>query len=329
MLMNSYHVTAIDGKRIFTRCWMPGSSESMNTKTAKAIVHIIHGVAEHSGRYQATAEKLCAAGYGVIAHDHRGHGQTATTPDALGQFDKRYGWQLLISDTHAVNKDIKERFPRIPVIGLGHSMGCFVLQTYAANHPQQLDGMALSAPTFTHPLIARAAMLLATIEKFGFGRTRQSKILQQLIFSGYNRRFKPNRTPFDWLSRNPQVVDSYMADPRCGFTGSTQLWQDLTEGVTALYADNRLALLPKHIPYYLFAGGDDPMSSSASGVRKLIEKLHRSGIKDITVHIYPEGRHEMLNEVNHVEVTNDLIRWSDRLSQDNPMITNTARIVAA
>lgn len=326
MLMNTYHVTAIDGKRIFVRCWVPDRDDR---KSLNGVIHILHGVAEHSARYQQTAQKLCADGYAVVAHDHRGHGQTASTPDELGQFDDRYGWQLVISDTHAINKDIRERFPALPIIGLGHSMGCFALQTYAANHPQQLDAMALSAPTFTHPLIARAATLLATIEKFGLGRRKQSRLLQQLIFSGYNRRFKPNRTPFDWLSRNPQVVDSYMADEKCGFTGSTQLWQDLTEGVAALYADDRLALLPKDIPYYLFAGGDDPMSSSASGVRRLIEKLHRSGIKDVTVHIYPEGRHEMLNEVNHEEVTRDLLRWCRRVSASANAGTNTTRIVAA
>lgn len=326
MTMNTYQVTAIDGKRIFVRCWLP---EGGSRNHLKGAIQILHGVAEHSARYQQTAEKLCAAGYVVVAHDHRGHGQTAASPDELGQFDDRYGWQLVISDTHAVNKDIRERFSNVPIIGLGHSMGCFVLQTYAANHPQQLDGIALSAPTFTHPLLARAASFLATVEKFGFGRKKQSRLLQQIIFSGYNRRFKPNRTPFDWLSRNPQVVDSYMADAKCGFTGSTQLWQDLTEGVAALYVENRLALMPKEIPYYLFAGGDDPMSNSASGVRRLIEKLHQLGIKDVAVHIYPEGRHEMLNEVNHTEVTQDLLRWCDQLVQSAAQAPSPSRIVAA
>jgi alpha-beta hydrolase superfamily lysophospholipase len=314
MIMTTHHVTAIDGKPIFARSWR---ADNEKQQPPRGVVHILHGVAEHSGRYHLTAEKFCDAGFIVVAHDHRGHGQTASTPEQLGQFAERYGWQLVISDTHAVNKDIRERFPGLPIIGLGHSMGCFALQTYGANHPDHIDAIALSAPTFTPPLMARAATILATAEKIGFGRKTDSRLLQHLIFSGYNRRFKPNRTPFDWLSRNPQVVDTYLADEKCGFTGSTQLWQDLTEGVSVLYAENRVSLLPKSIPYYLFAGGDDPMSKSASGVRRLINRLKRSGIKDITVHIYPEGRHEMLNEVNHTEVANDLVRWCRKVTKNH------------
>lgn len=324
MLMSSHHLTAIDGKRIFVRSWIPDQATELN-----GVIQVLHGVAEHSARYQQTAEKLCQAGFAVVAHDHRGHGQTAENLTELGQFADRYGWQLVISDTHAVNKDIRERFINTPVIGLGHSMGCFILQTYAANHPNQLDGIALSAPTATHPLLARAATILATVEKFGLGRRRDSRLLQQLVFGGYNRRFRPNRTAFDWLSRNPQVVDSYLADVKCGFTGSTQLWLDITEGVAALYADNRLAMLPKETPYYLFAGGDDPMSNASSGVRRLIEKLTRYGIKDITVNIYPEGRHEMLNEVNHSEVTRDLLRWCDKTSVSARQSTDSGQSIFA
>ncbi len=306
MITKTNYVTSIDAKRIFVRQWLDLDSQHK----PKAVVHIAHGIAEHSGRYSYAAERLVKSGYIVVAHDHRGHGATASDPKELGHYADRYGWQLVISDTHAVNQHIHEQYPDLPIIALGHSIGCFIMQKFMADHPGATAGCILSAPTFTSPIFARAATLLTTMEKLRLGRRRESRLIQQLIFGQYNKAFRPNRTPYDWLSRNPQVADSYMLDQKCGFTGSTQLWQDLLQGISELYTPETLSRMPK-IPHYIFAGAEDPVSDSASGVRKLVRKLRGAGITDLTTKIYPEGRHEMLNEVNQGEVMKDLITWLD------------------
>jgi len=313
MIMKTQHIQAIDGKPIYVRCWVDSDAQACGQ--LKGIIQVLHGIAEHSGRYHNLAKHLCQAGYVVVAHDHRGHGNTAQSLDELGRFDDYYGWRLVVSDTHAVNKDIRARFPNLPLIGIGHSMGGFILQTYAASYRDQIHAIALSAPTFTHPILARAGAVLAQIEKFRLGRRKASPIIQQLIFGNFNRPFSPARTQFDWLSRNPQAVDAYLSDEKCGFIGSTGLWQDLMEGVSDLYQPHTQAFLPTHIPFYVCAGGDDPVSNSAAGVKKLIGKLEEAGVSNLTVNIYPEARHEIFNEINQREVFRDLIRWADRCVQ--------------
>lgn len=319
-----FTIPAIDGKKIFIRLWQP--PKHVNSPLPKGIVHIFHNIAEHSGRYHRTAQRLCDAGYVVVAHDYRGHGSTASNTKELGRFADRHGWQLIISDAHAVNKDVQERFPEVPVIGLGHCIGASILQTYATRHPQNINAIALSAPIFSHPIFARMATLLASLEKLRLGRHKESRLIQQIVFGGFNRQAKAKRTPFDWLSRNPQVADSYMADPHCGFIGSTQMWRDILTGMSELHTDEIFTFLPTQIPYYLFTGSDDPISGLNSSMKRLIALLRQTGVTDLSVHIYPEGRHEMLHEVNHQEVHRDLIRWLDRVHHDAQQATLSTTI---
>ena len=155
------------------------------------------------------------------------------------------------------------------------------------------------------------AKLLARTERVRVGRRRPSPIIQSLTFGGYNKAFAPARTEFDWLSRDTDEVDTYIADTLCGFAVSTQTWLDMLNALGRIANPDNVARVPKDLPLYLFAGDQDPVGDNGKGMRKLHDAYRRAGLLDVRLELYPGGRHEMLNETNRQEVMADLIAWCD------------------
>ncbi len=277
----------------------------------KAIVQVLHGMAEHGSRYGRLAEALARAGYTTSAHDHRGHGKSIPEGSPPGHIADSDSWNRLVEDAHAVNREISGRYPGLPIIVLGHSMGSFVLQQLLFEHPGDMVAAAVSGSNGKPPAIAAVGKLLARIERARVGRRRPSPIIQSLTFGGYNRAFAPARTEFDWLSRDTDEVDTYIADTLCGFAVSTQTWLDMLNALGRIANPDNVARVPKDLPLYLFAGEQDPVGDNGKGMRKLHDAYRRAGLLDVRLELYPGGRHEMLNETNRQEVMADLIAWCD------------------
>ena len=190
-------------------------------------------------------------------------------------------------------------------------MGSFVLQQLLFEHPHDMIAAALSGSNGKPPPIAMLGKLVARIERARVGRRKPSPVMQKLTFDDYNKAFAPNRTEFDWLSRDPAEVDKYVADPLCGFAVSTQVWIDMLAALDRISNPRNVAKVPKGMPLYLFAGDRDPVGDAGKGVKRLRDAYKRAAVFDVRMKLYPDARHETLNETNRQEVTDDFIAWCD------------------
>lgn len=301
MREDTFTVAAGDGTPIFVRRW-PAPGEP------RAVVQIAHGLAEHSARYARLAAALNAAGYEVWASDHRGHGPACPAAD-LGHFADADGWRQAAGDLWTVNRRIAAEAPRVPLVLFGHSMGSYLARSLAAEHSDALAGLVLSGSDGPPAAIETAARLLARIERLRLGPRGKSGLLHKLIFGDANKPFQPARTEFDWLSRDPDEVDAYVADPLCGFPATVQLSLDLLSARPFALGAASLATVRKDLPIYVVSGDRDPVGRNIKG---LLRDLEAGGFQRVTARLYPDGRHEMFNEINRDEVTGDLILWLDR-----------------
>lgn len=292
------------GLQSLVRSWRPDDG------VVRGVVQIIHGMAEHSGRYARLAEALTGAGYAVYAHDLPGHGKLSGS-ETRGHFADRRGWRVAVSSVRDVHRIAQREQPGKPVFLLGHSMGSFLLQHYVADSGGTLAGAVFSATTGDFGPMRLVGRTLIRAEAMIHGLRHPSAVGEALSFKNFNRKFRPARTPFDWLSRDAAEVDTYASDPLCGHRCSTGLWLDLLDAAGKLYDPVRLRRIPKTLPVLIIAGADDPVTGGHRGPRALERKYLQVGLRDVSVKIYPQARHELFNERCRDEVTADLLAWLD------------------
>ncbi len=297
---------AADGVELFVHRWLPQAGP-------RAIVQVVHGLAEHAGRYARLAQTLNEAGYAVYANDHRGHGQTAKSAEELGFFAERHGWRNVVDDLWVVNRHIAAEHPGVPIVMLGHSMGSTLAEQFMGDHGDSLAGVVLSGANGKPTAIAPLGRAITAAERLRLGPRGKSKLAQSLTFDAFNKRFAPARTAFDWLSRDPAEVDKYVADPLCGFAATVQLWMDLLEGWAAVSRPEHRNRVPRALPIYVIAGGRDPVSGNARQIGPWLEEYRTEGLRNLEHRFYPEARHELFNETNRDEVTKELLEWLDRM----------------
>ena len=292
-----------DNSPIFYRCWLPEDATQ-----ASCVLHIAHGMAEHSKRYELFAEQCVKKNIAVYAHDHRGHGHTGAK-DMLGHYNDVNGGQMVLSDMNDIQTMIRTNHPGLPVYIMGHSMGSFITQGYVFKYQPNIRGLILSGSNFGAPFKYKAARLVAKLERFRKGPRFRSKLFEKLTFGSFNNRFKPNQTNFDWLSSDLTEVRKYIEDPHCGFVCTTQLWCDLLKGLASISTESAFKRLPTETPLLIFGGQEDPVGHYGNGLISLAHQYSTAGVKDIDLQIYPDGRHEMLNEINKTEVGSHVINW--------------------
>ena len=301
MVHHSTQILAVDdGHKIQTRLWQPDGD-------CAAIIQVVHGLGEHADRYARFAAAAVERGYAVCAHDHRGHGRHAEHP---GYFSVSKGWDRVVNDVDTVNVFVRETFPEIPIVLLGHSMGSYIAQNYAMYHGDRITGLILSASTWPSKAKLLPAFVLAHIEAWRLGTSANSRLLHKLGFSDFNKPFSPARTDLDWLTRDEDEVDKYIADPLCGGPYTCGLWRDLFGGLLQIYSDNSLRRISSELPI-LITGGELDAVGGDKGMGRLATRYAQTLHSRLKVRIYPEGRHEMLNETNRDEVTRDWLDWID------------------
>ncbi len=300
---STFWLTANDRSRLYVNQWLPEGP-------AKAMIMLSHGMAEHSGRYARLAQALCAAGYGLYAPDQRGHGRTADE-GTLGLYAEDDGWSKVVGDLASLNQHIALKQPGLPIILLGHSMGSYIAQAYLLHHSASLDGVILSGSNFQPVTLYRAAGVIARIERARQGLRGRSALIDFLSFGSFNKAFKPNRTAFDWLSRDPDEVDKYINDPLCGFRCTNQLWIDLLGGLQQISKASNLAQIDPGLPILVMGGECDPVSEGKR-LKSLAHALREAGCQHLQLNIYPQARHEVFNETNRDEVTADVLTWLDQ-----------------
>lgn len=274
---------------------------------SKAIIQICHGMAEHIDRYLDFMTFLSDNGYTVIGYDQRGHGKTAGTIENCGYMDDSNNIDVLVNDVHKVIIYMKDNYPNQKIYLFGHSMGSFVSQRYAELYNNEIDGLILSGSSLNDNLFIKLGNILASIITKIKGRKYISKLINNLSLGSYNKKFKPNKTSVDWLSRNDENNLNYEKDEFCGKIFSVSFFKDLTN--TFLLISKDIELIDNSLPIYIMSGDNDPVGNYGKGTTLLFTKLKAIGVQDLTLKLYKDGRHEMLNEINKEEVYKNILDW--------------------
>lgn len=284
--------------------WLPDNEQEI-----RAIVQIAHGMAEHADRYSSFAKYLCDNGIVVVANDHRGHGKTAGDISKLGYFADENGWDKVVDDLKAVSRYINSKYPNLPIIVFGHSMGSFLMRKYIMNPPLKISG-AIICGTAGHPgILGKIGLMITKFLLIFQDKKTKSKLMDKLSFGAYNGNFKPNRTNFDWLSRDNDEVDKYINDPYCGFIFSVKAYNDLLGGLLYVNAQENINQTNNNLPIYLISGYKDPVGNNGKGIIEVYNKFKKAGVKNITMKLFDNGRHEILNEINKEEVYKHVLKW--------------------
>ena len=275
-----------------------------------AILQICHGLGEHSGRYRAFAEFMAAHGFVVFAHDHRGHGLT-TAPDApQGRFAQMDGVTQVICDVKAVTEHALERHPGLPVFLFGHSMGGLIALNAVVSHPRAYHALAVWNSNFAVGALGRVAQLVLKTERAMKGSDVPSMILPRLTFETWAKAMPEHRSSADWLSRDPKEVDAYIADPLCGFDISVSMWLDVFALTFRGIEPALLSRLKKDMPIHLVGGGQDPATNGAKAITWLSKRLTTAGFSRTACTIYPDMRHETLNEIGRDVAMEEFAQWA-------------------
>ena len=287
--------------QIHACAWLPEGE-------VRAVVQIVHGIAEFVERYEDFAKFLNQQGFLVVAEDHMGHGQSINNGGIQGYFHG--GWFTAVEDTVQLARDTMDQYPDVPYILFGHSMGSFMARTILCKYPELPVKAAILCGTGCQPTVALPA-LIRVVEGIcqKTGETVPSEKLQNLVFGSYNRKVEHPRTPFDWICRDKKVVDAYIAHPLCGFTATCGLLRELMKGIYYIQQPRNLQNMRKDLPVFFIAGGDDPVGNYGKGVRQAVRAFQKAGLRDVSVRIYPLCRHEILNEINKDEIFEDVLQW--------------------
>ena len=300
---DAFWLPASEHCSLYVHQWLPSTP-------VKAVVLLAHGMAEHAGRYQRLGEALNDAGFALFGHDQRGHGRTAE-PGSMGLFAMHNGWDAVVNDLGVLAQHIGQQFPGTPLFLFGHSMGSYIAQAYLLHHSASLQGAILSGSNFQPALFYRCARQIARLETWRQGPLGKSALINWLSFGSFNKPFKPNRTRFDWLSRDPEEVDRYIADPLCGFRCCNQLWLDLLLGLARISRAKHLAQIDPNLPMLVIGGECDPVSTGKR-LTHLADALRATGNRHVQLRLYPGARHEVLNETHRDEVMADIIGWLEQ-----------------
>lgn len=286
-----------------------GSPDLPGAEDPKAVIQIVHGMAEHIDRYDEFARYLVERGFVVCAEDHVGHGGSATDPENYGHIPLKGGKNIVVGDVHTLHSMVSRIYPGVPYVMYGHSMGSFITRAYIARYGDDLAACVLSGtgnvPAGLSKMGGTLARLIASVK----GETHRSKIIDNMGAGAYGKKIPNARTNLDWLSTDDAVVDAYIADEKCGFmftVGGYNTLLDLTaEVVTPECAEK----VPKELPVFFVAGDGDPVGDMGAGVKAAAQLLRDAGVQTVDCKLYEGMRHEIHNEVGKEQVYDDIATW--------------------
>lgn len=285
--------------------WIP-------TQKPKAVLQISHGMVEYIGRYDEFAEYLCEKGFYVVGQDHLGHGRSVSGEGGHGYFHKEKGNEYVVGDIHKLRQRTKEIYPDIPYFLLGHSMGSFLTRQYIQMHGSGLSGVIIMGTGYHGAFELQMGRLLCRAIAAVKGDRYRSRLVNNLAFGGYNRKFRPARTEVDWLTKDTEIVDRYQKDPWCTFLFTVNAYYHMFTGMLQLTKKQNVEKIPKKLPILFVAGADDPVGNFGKGVDKVYRQYKRVGIKDVSLKLYPGDRHEILNETDRQQVYEDIGEWLEK-----------------
>ena len=281
----------------------------------KAVVQVSHGMCEYVGRYADYAEHLCSLGIVLAGNDHPGHGDSVDSLDDLGYFAKKNGVDLALEGLKTMSELLLDRYPDKPLILLGHSMGSFLGRLYLSRYAENLAG-AIIMGTGGPDSPTAAGIALANIIALFKGDRHRSKLLKNIASSGYLKRCGKNPSSADWLSRDPELVREYLADPYSNYTFTVSGYRDLFLMLSAVSSEEWAPSVPTDLPILIISGEDDPVGLYGKGVLKVAGALTHAGARKLTTVLIPGARHEVLNETNKEEAYEIIDKWLSEVLAD-------------
>lgn len=304
--MEEIYFPSHDGVTTIHACiWKPEGE-------VKGVVQIIHGMAEYAARYAPFAEFLTSKGFLVCADDHLGHGKSVVSENDLGYFNKERSTDTVIADIRTLQLDVREQNAGKPYFILGHSMGSFFCRKYISLYGGDFDGAIIMGSGFKSKATLNSALFFVKTNALFCGWRNRSKLIKNLAFGSYNKKFKPARTENDWLSKNPENVDAYERDGLCGFSFTNNGYSILFNIIKQACSDKTIKAVPKDLPVFFVAGADDPVGDYGKGVIKAKRKFVEAGVKDVSIKLYKGGRHEILNDDCKDEVMEDILAFIEK-----------------
>ncbi|WP_245629970.1 alpha/beta hydrolase [Domibacillus robiginosus] len=302
---SAFTFSSDDGVDLFASKWIKGEQQK-----PRALVQIAHGMAEYIMRYDSFAKELAAQNIFVYGNDHRGHGETAKLANSYGYFSDENGFEKVLQDMRTLTTIMEKEYPDVPIFLFGHSMGSFLSRRYIQLFGDKLSGVVLCGTGGNPGIIGKVGAMIASREKKRKGSTVPSPLLNKLTFGNFNKAFRPNRTEFDWLSRDEKQVDKYIEDSMCGGVFSSGFFFDFLNGLGTVHKKQNVSSVPLDLPIFLISGSRDPVGGkSGKGVLQTFKSFKQIGSKDVRYKLYKEARHELLNEINKDEVQMDIINW--------------------
>ena len=283
-----------------------------DVRSPKGVVQIAHGMAEHARRYDNFASFLNKNGYIVFADDHRAHGMTSTKQSTKGVKGYHKGdiYFDTVRDEVAITAHLKERYG-LPVIYLGHSYVSMVGQRYVEMSPA-VDGVILSGSAMMKGALLSAGAAISKLQYKIRGGEVKADLLDKMSFGSYNAPFK-KEGPFAWLSRDKEQVKKYIFDEQCGYVMSISFFKHFLNGLKASYKPENLGAINKDLPIAIFSGDKDPVGGNGKLVTALYDQYKNLGVKDVSIKLYPDARHEIINEINNAEVYQDILDAANKM----------------
>lgn len=275
----------------------------------KATLLIVHGMAEHSGRYADFAQFLAGHGIAVATYDQLGHGQTIKTPDELGFFGTEHPMQSLLKDVIIMADTLKLRHPNVPHFIMGHSMGSFIVRTVMKHHAQAFAGAIIMGTADSNALVKLLLPINAILAKAAPKKpnTVFADIMNKVLNSKLDQRISASK--FAWLSENTDNINAYEADPLTGFDFTNNGFLTLFALMQAGLHKNWALTIARDFPMLFVSGENDPIGDMGRGVRQVVNKLQRQGFNDVNTRLYPNMRHEPLHEQHQSVVYRDILNW--------------------
>ncbi len=298
-----FYFNSSTGKnKIYARMCVPDAEP-------RAIVQIIHGIAEYIDRYDEFMNFLAENGIIAVGTDHLGHGKSIENEEQTGFFAYENGWDYVVRDEEVLRLAMHENYPELPIIVFGHSMGSFMTRTLLIRYPDAFNAAIISGTGNQGAALVNGGLFMGNLVTGLKGAHHYSKFLNNLAFGSYNKIYENPKTEYDWLSRDEANVQKYIDDPLCGFIPSCSLFRDMMTGVKFITNKKNLTAMNKDMPVYFMSGDMDPVGECGKGVQKAYNNFLEAGMKDVSIKLYPGGRHEMLNEINKDEVYGDILAW--------------------
>ena len=275
----------------------------------RGIVQIVHGMAEYVERYENLAEFLTKRGILVTGEDHLGHGKSVSEGGSFGYFCEQDPATVVVRDVHRLKKITEEQYPQVPYIILGHSMGSFFARRYLTVYKDGIDGVILLGTGAPKDAEVRLGYLLADTICRQRGTRCRSKLLYEMSLGNYNRKFKPVKTPYDWLSRDEKKDRDFGDDPLTDFIFTAGAYRDFFEVILKTAKLEKAGKMRTDLPILILSGSKDPVGEETKGVRRVYERYDKAGAEDLSIGFYEDARHELLNELNRDQVSADILEW--------------------